>query len=69
LTNKYLVINTLGLEYLSFKFAQLLNSNLDAYLTQKLEEQLQGIDPAIIGRIKNNPLLKSCSDIDLYYTT
>lgn len=53
---------------LNFNYFAEYNSNLDAFLAQKLQAQLQGIDSAIIARIKNLPLLKRCSEIDVYYT-
>jgi hypothetical protein len=54
---------------INFNFFAEFNSNLDSFLHQKLQEQLDGIDQSIIARIKNLPLLKTCTEIDDYYAT
>lgn len=51
----------------SFNFFAEYNSNLPAFLQQKLQAQLGEIDASILARIKNLPLLKNCSEIDAFY--
>ncbi len=53
---------------LNFNYFADYNSNLDSFLIQKLELQLNDIDLSILARIKGVPLLKTCSEIDDYYT-